>query len=101
MQNALNVAASSSISVVFDQSLNPATVTQASIPVYGISGLVAGSYGVSTTTKTNDTVTFENGLFNVMGTTLDYKSPLLDKSVKEARKTFSNVDFIFVCYSFF
>ena len=42
----------------------------------------------------NDTVTFENGLFNVMGTTLDYKSPLLDKSVKEARKTFSNVDFI-------
>jgi trk system potassium uptake protein len=42
----------------------------------------------------NDTVTFENGLFNVMGTTLDYKSPLLDKTVKEARETFSNVDFI-------
>jgi trk system potassium uptake protein TrkA len=42
----------------------------------------------------NDTVTFENGLFNVMGTDLDYKSPLLDKTVKEARETFSNVDFI-------
>jgi len=42
----------------------------------------------------NDTVTFENGLFNVMGTTLDYKSPLLNTSVKEARQKFSNVDFI-------
>tara|TARA_R110001632_G_scaffold10408_3_gene38568 strand:+ start:1087 stop:2433 length:1347 start_codon:yes stop_codon:yes gene_type:complete len=42
----------------------------------------------------NDTVTFENGLFNVMGTTLDYKSPLLDKTVKQAREKFSNVDFI-------
>ena len=42
----------------------------------------------------NDTVTFENGLFNVMGTTLEYKSPLLDMTVKEARDTFSNVDFI-------
>ena len=42
----------------------------------------------------NDTATFENGLFNVMGTTLDYKSPLLNTSVKEARQTFSNVDFI-------
>ena len=42
----------------------------------------------------NDTATFENGLFNVMGTTLDYKSPLLNMTVKEARDTFSNVDFI-------
>ncbi|MEQ6124565.1 Trk system potassium transporter TrkA [Pseudotenacibaculum sp. MALMAid0570] len=42
----------------------------------------------------NDTVTFENGLFNVMGTTLDYKSPLLDMTVKDAKDTFSNVDFI-------
>jgi len=42
----------------------------------------------------NDTVMFENGLFNVMGTTLGYKSPLLDMTVKEARETFSNVDFI-------
>jgi trk system potassium uptake protein TrkA len=42
----------------------------------------------------NDTVTFENGLFNVMGTTLDYKSPLLDMTVKDAREIFANVDFI-------
>ena len=42
----------------------------------------------------NDTVTFENGLFNVMGTTLGYKSPLLDMSVKEAKEIFTNVDFI-------
>ncbi len=44
----------------------------------------------------NDTVTFENGLFNVMGTTLDYKSPILGKSVKEAREIFSTVDFIII-----
>ncbi|MFY0629992.1 MAG: Trk system potassium transporter TrkA [Flavobacteriaceae bacterium] len=42
----------------------------------------------------NDTVTFENGLFNVMGTTLGYKSQLLDMTVKEAKETFTNVDFI-------
>lgn len=42
----------------------------------------------------NDTIAFENGLFNVMGITLGYKSPLVDMTVKEARETFSNVDFI-------
>jgi trk system potassium uptake protein TrkA len=42
----------------------------------------------------NDTVAFENGLFNVMGTALDYKSPLIDLSVKEAKEKFSSVDFI-------
>ncbi|MFY0603636.1 MAG: Trk system potassium transporter TrkA [Flavobacteriaceae bacterium] len=42
----------------------------------------------------NDTVAFENGLFNVMGVTLDYKSPLLDLSVKQAREKFINVDFM-------
>jgi trk system potassium uptake protein TrkA len=42
----------------------------------------------------NDTVAFENGLFNVMGITLGYKSPLLDLTVKEARKKFYNVDFM-------
>lgn len=42
----------------------------------------------------NDTVAFENGLFNVMGITLGYKSPLLDLSVKEAREKFYNVDFM-------
>ena len=42
----------------------------------------------------NDTVTFENGLFNVMGTSLSYKSPIVDLTVKEAKEKFSMVDFI-------
>lgn len=42
----------------------------------------------------NDTVAFENGLFNVMGITLGYKSPLLDLTVKQARDKFHNVDFL-------
>ena len=42
----------------------------------------------------NDTVTFENGLFNVMGTSLTYKSPIVDLTVKEAKEKFSMVDFI-------
>ncbi len=42
----------------------------------------------------NDTVAFENGLFNIMGTSLGYKSPILDLTVKEAKERFSKVDFI-------
>jgi len=42
----------------------------------------------------NETVAFENGLWNVMGTCLGYKSPLIDLTVKEAREKFLNVDFI-------
>jgi len=42
----------------------------------------------------NDTIAFENGLFNVMGATLGYKSPILDLTVKEAKEKFSMVDFI-------
>lgn len=42
----------------------------------------------------NDTVAFENGLFNVMGTTLGYKSPIVNLSVKEAKDKFNMVDFI-------
>ena len=42
----------------------------------------------------NDTVAFENGLFNVMGTSLTYKSPLVDLTVKEAKEKFSTLDFI-------
>jgi len=34
----------------------------------------------------NDTVAFENGLFNVMGATLGYKSPIVDLTVKEAKE---------------
>ena len=42
----------------------------------------------------NDTVEFEKGLFNVMGTSLSYKSPILDLTVKEAKDKFPKVDFI-------
>ncbi len=42
----------------------------------------------------NDTVEFESGLFNVMGTTLNYKSPLVNLTVKEAKQKFAMVDFI-------
>ena len=42
----------------------------------------------------NDTVEFEKGLFNVMGTCLGYKSPILDLTVKEAKDKFPLVDFI-------
>jgi trk system potassium uptake protein TrkA len=42
----------------------------------------------------NDTVEFEKGIFNVMGTSLGYKSPILDLTVKEATEKFPMVDFI-------
>lgn len=42
----------------------------------------------------NDTVAFENGVFNVIGTTLGYKSSILNLTVKEAKEKFSFVDFI-------
>ena len=42
----------------------------------------------------NDTIAFENGLFNVMGATLGYKSPIVDLTVKDAKEKFSKVDFI-------
>lgn len=42
----------------------------------------------------NETVTFENGLFNVVGTVLGYKSPIVDLTVKEVKEKYFNVDFI-------
>ena len=42
----------------------------------------------------NDTVQFESGLFNVMGTLLTYKSPIVDLTVKEAKDKFPSIDFI-------
>jgi len=41
----------------------------------------------------NDTVSFESGVFNVMGTVLTYKSPIVNLSVKEAKQKFPDVDF--------
>ena len=42
----------------------------------------------------NDTVEFEKGIFNVMGTSLGYKSPILDLTVKEAAEKFPKINFI-------
>jgi len=42
----------------------------------------------------NDTIEFENGTLNILGSTLDYKSPLINLTVQEARKRFSDVEFI-------
>ncbi|MCG1035726.1 Trk system potassium transporter TrkA [Polaribacter sargassicola] len=42
----------------------------------------------------NDTVAFESGLFNVMGTPLTYKSQIIDLTVKEAKERFSNIDYV-------
>ncbi|ARV07657.1 Trk system potassium transport protein TrkA [Polaribacter sp. SA4-10] len=41
----------------------------------------------------NDTVAFESGVFNVLGTALSYTSPIVDLTVKEAKQKFTNVDF--------
>lgn len=41
----------------------------------------------------NDTVSFESGVFNVMGTVLTYKSPIVNLSVREAKQKFPEVDF--------
>jgi hypothetical protein len=54
------VSKSSNIVIILNDSINPATVTQSNFPVYGsLSGLIAGSYTLSTTTKSNDTITFD------------------------------------------
>ncbi|NEW78295.1 MAG: Trk system potassium transporter TrkA [Gelidibacter sp.] len=42
----------------------------------------------------NDTIEFENGTLNILGSTLDYKSPLINLTVKEGRELFPDVEFI-------
>jgi len=42
----------------------------------------------------NDTIEFENGTLNILGSTLDYNSPLIGLTVREARHKFPEVDFI-------
>ncbi|WP_111706599.1 Trk system potassium transporter TrkA [Lutibacter citreus] len=42
----------------------------------------------------NDTIQFENGTLNILGSTLDYNSPLINLTVQEARERFSNIQFI-------
>lgn len=42
----------------------------------------------------NDTIEFENGTLNILGSTLDYHSPLINLTVQQARERFSDVEFI-------
>ncbi|WP_298367990.1 Trk system potassium transporter TrkA [uncultured Lutibacter sp.] len=42
----------------------------------------------------NDTIQFENGTLNILGSTLDYNSPLINLTVQEARNRFKDIDFI-------
>lgn len=42
----------------------------------------------------NDTIQFENGTLNILGSTLDYNSPLINLTVREARQKFKDIDFI-------
>lgn len=42
----------------------------------------------------NDTIQFENGTLNILGSTLEYTSPLINLTVSEAREKFSDIDFI-------
>lgn len=59
-QNGVGATPDASISIVFSDSLNAATVDQTSIPVYGdMSGLVPASYSLSTTNVTDDTVVID------------------------------------------
>ena len=42
----------------------------------------------------NDTIQFENGTLNILGSTIEYNSPLINKSVQEVAKLFPEIDFI-------
>ena len=42
----------------------------------------------------NDTIQFENGTLNILGSTLDYNSPLINLNVREARYKFPDIEFI-------
>lgn len=42
----------------------------------------------------NDTIEFENGTLNILGSTLDFNSPLINLTVQEARERFADVKFI-------
>jgi len=42
----------------------------------------------------NDTIEFENGTLNILGSTLEYSSPLIGLTVQEAREKFADIDFI-------
>lgn len=59
VSNTVNIIDDADIVMIFNDSLNPTTVNQSNIPVYGShTGLLAGTYTLSTTSVSNDTVTF-------------------------------------------
>lgn len=59
VQGAAGVAKNSTLQIVFDETVNIGDFTNSSFRVWGKhSGLHAGNFAFSTTTKTNDTVTF-------------------------------------------
>jgi trk system potassium uptake protein TrkA len=42
----------------------------------------------------NDTIEFEEGILNILGSTLEYNSPLINLTVEESIKKFPKIDFI-------
>lgn len=42
----------------------------------------------------NDTIEFENGTLNILGSTLEYHSPLINLTVQQARERFPDIEFI-------
>ena len=42
----------------------------------------------------NDSISFEDGVLNMVGSTLSSKSPLINYSVKQTKNKFSDIDFI-------
>ncbi len=42
----------------------------------------------------NDTIEFENGALNILGSTLDYNSPLINLTIQEVRERFADIEFI-------
>ena len=42
----------------------------------------------------NDTIQFENGTLNILGSTLEYNSPLINLTVQEAKERYTDIDFI-------
>ena len=42
----------------------------------------------------NDTIAFENGVLNILGSTLEHNSPLINLTVQQGREKFKNIEFI-------
>ena len=42
----------------------------------------------------NDTIEFENGTLNILGSILEYQSPLINLTVQQVRERFSDIEFV-------